>query len=386
MDFALEINQRYPQIIENYHRLHSCPELSNREEETHRFILEKVKASGVHSIETYGTGIVCTLEGTTPGMHLAFRAEMDALPIDEQTGVGFASINQGVMHACGHDFHMACLLSALEILGNRRNEIQGKVTFVFQPSEESLPGGAKQMLQQGLFAQEKPDLMIAQHVFPDLPVGHFGFRSGKYMASGDEIYVVLHGKGGHAALPHQSNDVVVAMSQTVIALQTIRSRIIDPTIPFVLSFGKAIADGANNVLPMEARLEGTMRTLDEYWRREAKQHIMKITEHSAAVYGCSADVQIVEGYPVLENNPKYTEELRSIAQSMVGSHQVHELPIRMTTDDFAYFAQQIPSVYYRIGVGESAGKLHTPNFLPPTEAFKPAIEFILHILSTFNGR
>ncbi len=381
-DITFEVLTRSEKTLTQYYHLHSHPELSKQEHDTLNYIQQQLHLIGIQNTRQISGGLVCTIEGAASGFHLAVRAEMDALPLEEKTGVPYASKHKGVMHACGHDFHMACLLTLADIVHSHRSKLKGKVTLIFQPSEEQLPGGARQMLEHGLFADSAPDLIIAQHVFPDLPAGHFGFRAGEYMASGDEIFITFRGRGGHAALPHQSDDLVMAMAQTLVALQNIRSRKIDQTIPFVLSFGKAVANGAPNVLPSEASLEGTMRTLSELWRKEAKTLIHSVVKQCAKAAGCIAEVSISEGYPVLINSSRFTQILQRSCINLFAEAKVHLLPIRMTTDDFSYYAQKFPAVYYRIGVGNSSGVLHTAEFLPDTSALNPAIHFLAHLAFT----
>lgn len=380
-----DVKVAFRKTIDWYKWLHANPELSGNEMKTADFISDVLNSLGISSVKRFAkNGLVAEIDGGKPGRHIAFRAELDALPITEATMVDFKSTNQGVMHACGHDFHMAALLGVASVIVKNRDSLHGKISLIFQPSEEKLPGGAQQMLKEGLFETHHPDLIIAQHVFPDLPAGVLGFREGAYMASGDEIDVVVQGKGGHAALPHLSNDVLLTMAHTLIALQQIRSRFVNQSEPFVLSFGKMEAMGANNILPQEAKMEGTMRTLCEKWRAEAKMQIRTIVENCATMYGCVGTVQIREGYPVLVNDPFNTFKIKKLAREVFGVQRVFELPIRMTTDDFSYFAQKFPSVYYRVGVGrtetEANHGLHTSQFIPDIAAIETAIRFSVEII------
>ncbi len=373
-----------PQVESWYKWLHQNPELSGKEFKTNHFIVDKLNKlthTGIRNIA--GTGIVCEIQGKEPGKHFAFRAELDALPIEEKNKIEYKSKNKGVMHACGHDFHMAALLGIATIASKNIDSLKGKVTFIFQPSEESLPGGALQMIERGLFASKKPDLIIGQHVLPDLPTGYVGFRSGAYMASGDEIEITIEGKGGHGALPHLANDVVLALSQTIVSLQQIKSRFVNQTEPFVLSFGKIEANGATNILPEVATAHGTMRTLNETWREAAKEQIINIVEKTSQVFGCKGSVNIRDGYPVLINDKHETEQLKQLAINILGEEKVVDLPIRMTTDDFSRFAQLIPAVYYRIGVTNKNKKdvgLHSPTFLPDISALKTAMLLPLTVI------
>ena len=374
-----------PKVLEWYEWLHQNPELSGKEENTSNYIVIALNRIGISKITKYAkTGIVGEIQGKRKGKHIAIRAELDAIPVTEHTGVSYTSKNQGIMHACGHDFHIATLLGLISILSKNREHFSGKVTFIFQPSEEVLPGGAIQMLNEGIFDNEKPDLLLAQHVIPDLPSGTIALKSGAYMASSDEIEIKVCGKGGHAAIPHLVDDVVLALSQTIVALQQVKSRFLPSNEPFVLSFGKLEALGATNIIPNTATARGTMRTLNEDWRTNAKQQIIKIVENVSEMYGCKGIANIKEGYPVLYNSKKFSNKICKFGKELLGENQIVELPVRMTADDFSYFAQIIPSVYFRTGVAPLNAKeyqnLHTDTFLPDTSAFSTVLYFLLSII------
>jgi amidohydrolase len=252
------------------------------------------------------------------------------------------------------------------ILMKLRNEFSGKVKLVFQPGEEKAPGGARMMLEDDLFKGEEPDVMLAQHVYPPMLSGQVGFREGIYMASSDEIYIKVQGKGGHAAMPHRTTDSVLIASHILVALQQIVSRHAEASIPTVLSFGRMIADGAVNVIPNEVTIEGTFRTMDETWRKEAHHRMINMAQSIAESMGGQCELKIVEGYPVLKNDPGITRKSRSIAREFLGDEMVHDLDIRMTAEDFAFFADRYPAVLYRLGARESETQapleLHTPTF------------------------
>lgn len=292
---------------------------------------------------------------------------MDALPITEENEIDYKSTNLGVMHACGHDAHTANLLGVVKLLSELRDEFEGTVKCVFQPAEEKFPGGASIMIEEG--ALEKPDaeLIIGQHVHPPLEVGKVGFASGKYMASTDEVFLTVHGKGGHAADPRNFIDPILMTSQIIVALQQVVSRLAPPLVPSVLSFGKINSNGGyNNVIPDSVTVLGTFRTLEEDWRREAHEHIRRIATKTAEAGGGSVEVTINVGYPHLINDPDVTERCRRAAIDFLGAERVDDLPIRMGAEDFAYYTHHIPGCFYRLGIRNEARGivhgLHTPRF------------------------
>jgi amidohydrolase len=346
--------------------LHANPELSFNEVQTAQYIAELLEKWDIpFKSNIGGNGIVAWIKSPLKGKNIALRADIDALPIDEKNNIPYCSVNKGVMHACGHDLHTASLLGTLYILNQVKETFSGSVWAIFQPAEEKLPGGAQAMLNDPFFADKQFDAVIAQHVFPDLPAGTIGIKGGKYMASTDEIYVTLNGKGGHAATPHQINDTVLIASQIIVSLQQIVSRHALPTIPTVLSFGKFIANGATNIIPNEVILEGTFRTFNEEWRSKALSLITKIIRETANTHGIEAEIKIVNGYPALINSEQLASKISEISKIYMGNEQVKELEMRMTAEDFAYFAQKYPAVMYRIGTGgtdESSFPLHSPQF------------------------
>jgi hippurate hydrolase len=273
---------------------------------------------------------------------------------------------KNVMHACGHDAHTSCLLGAAKILQHCRNDFEGTILLIFQPGEEKSPGGAYLMLEDGLFKDIEPEIILGQHVSVDFPTGTMCFLPGMIMASADEIHVKIHGKGGHGALPHLINDTVLAASQTIVSLQQVRSRLCHPLIPMVLTFGKLIADGATNVIPSEVILAGTFRTVDEEWRTQGKNHIRRIINETCAAYGCTAEIDMPDGYPCVVNNDKITASARQFATEWVGIENIRNLEMRMTSEDFGFFSQKYPSTFFRFGVkGETnsnTGGLHSSTF------------------------
>ena len=360
---------------------HQFPERSFEEHQTSATIRKILDDWGIeYQFPIVETGILARIVGNHPGKRIALRSDMDALPITEDSGLSFQSQHHGVMHACGHDVHMTSLLGTIRVLNQLKDIIQGEVLFVFQPGEEKIPGGAKLMLEEGIFEGQQPDMIIAQHVLPDMEAGHVGFKPGIYMASSDEIYITVNGKGGHGALPEHINDPVLMASHILISLQQEINRKSPSGIPTVLSFGKVIADGAVNVIPNQVQLEGTFRTMNETWRKEAHRLMDQIANGIASSMGGSSQVEIRHGYPVLYNNEQLTAASKLKAIELLGTDQVEDMEIRMTAEDFAWFARSIPGMMYRLGVKEPGSDqvypLHTPGFKVDESALKTGISLL----------
>lgn len=354
-------------VIINRRHLHANPELSFEEYKTSAFVKAALDKLGIPHHDLAGTGVVGILKGAKQSDKvIALRGDMDALPITETNDVEYKSKNVGVMHACGHDVHTSSLLGTARILSELKNDFGGSVKFIFQPGEEKLPGGANLMIKEGVLENPKPTAVMGQHVMPLIEAGKIGIRSGKYMASTDELYVTIKGKGGHGAQPQQNIDPVVIMAQIITALQTIVSRYADPRSPSVLSFGKVIANGATNVIPNEVYMEGTFRTLNEKWRAEAHVKMKKMAESIAEGMGGTCDFNIVNGYPFLINEEKLTARVKEAAIDYLGEENVEDLDIWMASEDFAYFSQASDACFYRLGTRSEArgitSSVHTPTF------------------------
>lgn len=331
--------------------IHAHPELSFQEYETAKFISKKLTEYHVtHTTGIAGTGIVAIIQGKNPDSKvIALRADMDALPITEKNTTSYKSQNVGVMHACGHDVHSTCLLGAAKILQETKNEWEGTLKLIFQPGEEKHPGGASLLIKEGVLENPKPNAIFALHVYPHLPYGKVGFRAGQYMASADEIYITVKGKGGHAALPHQTIDPIAISANLIVSLQQIISRNNNPLNPSVLSFGQIHGGNAGNVIPDEVRIEGTLRCMDETWREKAHQLIMKHCTLLCEAMGAEVTVEIPNGYPFLYNDPMTTEQAKQIAIDSIGAENVCELDRRMAAEDFSYYTHQVPGCFFRLG-------------------------------------
>lgn len=360
--------QHLPETVAVRRHLHAHPELSFQETETSAFVCAKLDEWGIAYKAGYvKTGIVAHIHGKHPESKvIALRADLDALPITETNDVPYCSTNQGVMHACGHDVHTACLLGAARILHDMREEWSGTVKLVFQPGEERLPGGASLMIKEGALNTPPASAIFGQHVFPDLEVGKVGFRPGMYMASTDELFMTVLGKGGHAALPHTLIDPVLITAHILTSLQQVVSRRAKPGVPSVLSFGKMIANGATNIIPDKVELEGTFRTMDEEWRAEAHRIMVETAENVALGFGGRCELRIDRGYPFLVNDETLTAQAQQSARDFLGAENVVDLEMRMTAEDFSYYSQLMPACFYRLGTRNTAkgitSGLHTSTF------------------------
>lgn len=365
----------FEEVLAIRRHLHANPELSFEEHNTANFIESKLEEFGFEGIKRAAdTGVSFTLKGGSPGKTIALRADIDALPILEQNDVSYKSTNEGVMHACGHDVHTASLLGAAKILGELKQEMKGDIRFIFQPGEEKVPGGASILIKEGILKNPVPNTILGQHVMPLLPAGKIGFRSGMYMASADEIYFTVKGKGGHAAMPESGVDPIVITSHIIVALQQIVSRKASPKIPSVLSFGDIHGTGATNVIPDFVKVKGTFRTYNEEWRDRAHQLMTQMATGMAESMGANCEFEIRRGYPFLVNEPVYTERTRKAAEAYMGESNVVDLDLWLAAEDFAYYSQEVDACFYRLGTANVAkgitSGVHTPTFNIDESALK----------------
>lgn len=363
-DYAKEY---YDYTVRTRRYLHTHPELSFEEYNTAAFVERELSKLNIPTYRMANTGVVGMITGDLSGNRvIALRADMDALPIQEVEGREYGSQTPGVMHACGHDAHTASLLGVAHILTKLKKKFSGTVKFVFQPAEERIPGGASLMIEDGVLENPKPEGITGQHVMPLLEAGQVGFRSGKYMASSDELYMTVRGKGGHGAQPHQNIDPIVVTAQIITAMQQVVSRMADPRIPTVLSWGKIIGEGATNVIPNKVYLEGTFRTFDEKWRGEAHSRIEDIAKGIAESMGAICELEIRKGYPVLNNDAELTEHNIQYAKEYLGAENVVDLDLWTAAEDFAYYSQVTKACFYRLGTGNKekgiTAAVHTPSF------------------------
>ncbi len=362
-------NSYFDDVVKMRRYLHAHPELSYQEVETGKFVAQKLRDYNIPHVHGIAdNGVVGLIEGRNPHKRIiALRADLDALPIKEANEIPYKSTKEGVMHACGHDAHTSSLLGAARILNDIKNEFEGTIKLIFQPAEEKTPGGASIMIKEGVLDNPKPVSIIGQHVHPPLEAGKVGLKGGIYMASSDELYLTIRGKGGHGAMPQECIDPILMAAHIITALQQVVSRGADPSVPTVLTLGKINSvGGATNVIPDEVRIEGTFRTLDENWRNEAKRRMKKMAEGMAESMGGECIFTIEHGYPVLYNNEALTQKVKEFMIDYAGKENVVDLPMRMTSEDFAYYSQAMPACFYRLGTGNKAkgitSGLHTDTF------------------------
>ncbi len=374
----------FAETVQIRRHLHQHPELSFEEYNTSAFVKQTLDKLHIPYEVMANTGVVGIIKGELASDHvIALRADMDALPITEVDGRDYGSQNVGVMHACGHDVHTSSLLGVAKILQALKSSFGGTIKLIFQPGEERLPGGASLMIKDGVLENPAPSSIIGQHVMPFIEVGKVGFRSGQYMASCDELFMTVRGRGGHGAQPHQNIDPIAITAQIISSLQQIVSRFADPRIPTVLSWGKIIGNGATNVIPDEVYLEGTFRTFDETWRAAAHEKMIKMAQGIAESMGASCDFEVRKGYPYLVNEPKLTESSRNYAKEFLGEDNVVELELWPAAEDFSYYSQEINACFYRLGTGNKEkgiqSAVHTPTFDIDEDALELSIGLMSYI-------
>jgi amidohydrolase len=384
-------------LIAQRRDFHQHPELSNREERTAQVIAEKLKALGLEDIKT-GVGkygVTALLKGKLPGDVVAVRADMDALPIQENINVPYKSRNDGVKHACGHDAHLTVQLGVAELLSKMRDQIHGTIKFIFQPAEEGAPagerGGAKLMIEEGALLNPAPSAIFGLHVMPTLAVGQLGLNSGAAMASSDRITIKIKGKKVHGAYPHDGIDAVVVAAECVTALQTIRSRRIDTQDPLVITIGSIHGGNRFNIITDEVVMEGTMRTLSEDARTKAKAMIDQTLKGITSAYGASYELNIPPSVnPVTYNDPKLVAAMLPTFQRVLGAANVTEPKPQMGAEDFSLFQQQIPGVFFFLGVSNKAkgitAMVHTPEFDIDEDALVIGVKTMANVLTDYLDR
>lgn len=383
-----DLSARYASyFVDVRHHLHAHPELSYQEYQTSAYIQEQLRSFGIPFTVMGGTGVIGLIEGKNPKSRIiALRADIDALPIEEANDVPYRSTNKGVMHACGHDVHTTCLLGAAKILQELKAEWEGTVKLIFQPGEERNPGGASILIKEGVLKNPAPSGIFGLHVHPGLQTGYFSFREGKVMASADELYFTIKGKGGHAAAPQLTTDIILVASHIVVALQQVISRNNDPFTPAVLSICSIQGGNTTNVIPSEVKMMGTFRALDEDWRFRAHELIRRIAVSTAESMGASIDVHIDVGYPAVVNNEKLNAGARALAEELMGADKISTTEMRMGAEDFGYYSQVIPGCFFRFGVGNVekgiSATVHTPVF----NIDEPSIQYGIQMMAWLGAK
>lgn len=363
--------------------LHQYPELSAEEYNTSQRVQNKLDEFNIPYQTGYAeTGILGIIKGEQPGKIIGIRADIDGLPIDEVSGVEFSSLNPGVMHACGHDAHTSMLLHAGKVLNDNKDKIRGTILLIFQPAEELSPeGGAKRMMEDGVFAEYNPDMLLAQHVWPDLSVGQFGVMSGPIMGNSDRFKLTITGSGGHASMPHSTTDAIITANQVVSALQTIVSRNADPMKPAVVTVGRFDAGTKHNVIAETAVLEGTIRTQSDDTKTLAKKRFFEIVEQVTSAMGATVDIEFYDGYPATVNDTEWAAQLKKSINNLYGDDSTPALLPSLAGEDFSRFLQTYPGVYYWLGtsVGEGQKPLHNPAFRLNEDAFEYGITAMVNM-------
>jgi amidohydrolase len=381
--------QYAPEFTQIRQHIHANPELSYREFETSKLVQDKLSELNIPFEIKAGTGVVGLIQGRQPSERIiALRADMDALPIQEENELPYRSRHAGIMHACGHDAHTAILLGASKILTELKEEWVGTIKLIFQPGEEKNPGGASLLIKESVLENPAPESIFGLHVHPSLATGKLSFRSGKVMASADELYFTIKGAGGHAAAPQTTVDTILVASQIIVALQQVISRNNNPFSPSVLSITSFQGGHTTNVIPSEVKLMGTFRALDEAWRFKAHGLIRKIAIGVAESMGAEIDVHIDVGYPAVQNNEKLNGLARKQAEQYMGKENVSETEMRMGAEDFGFYTQKIPGCFYRLGVmniqkGIQSG-VHTPTFNIDESAIETGMGMMAWLGSTIE--
>lgn len=369
--------------------LHRYPELSFAEHDTHRYLAAELQGLGcaLRSHLAGGTGLQAVIGGKRPGPVVALRADIDALPIQEETGLPFASERPGVMHACGHDVHTAILLATARALKAIEDDLPGTVVLLFQPGEEKNPGGASLMIRDGVLEQPKVDAIFGLHVDPHLEAGRMAFAAGPVMAAPDELRVTVTGRGGHGAWPHQTVDPIVTAAQIITLLQQIVARNVDPFQPAVLTIGMIHGGTAHNIIPDKVRFVGTVRTMDEALRRRMPERIEAVIRGVCEAAGATYQMEYERGYPVLVNHPEATEVGRRAAAAVLGEEKVGKMEPSMGGEDFAFYLERVPGTFARLGArrpGDAAPHgLHTSRLNIDESCIAVGVAYYIQVVQSF---
>ena len=383
----------YARMCKYREHLHMYPELSYREHKTSAFVKTILDEIGISSFKSIGgTGVIATIYGDGHKKNancIAFRADLDALPIQEENEVSYKSKTDGIMHACGHDVHTAILLGLAEVLFRFKNKLKQPVKLIFQPGEEVNPGGANLIIDEGGLSNPEVSKMFALHVFPDLEFGKVGFREGLYMASSDELHLEIFGKGGHGALTGQTINPMFMGAEFILAAQNYINSNSPVGIPSVINFGLFEALGSTNVVPESAKIKGTFRTMNENWREIAKSGIKDVAKSIELKYGGKINLRISPGYPFLKNDAELTKKVRKLACDILDESNVYNLELRMTAEDFAFYSHIVPVCFFRLGVGNKSkgiiNNVHHSRFDVDHNAMKTGLKLFYSIAFSLDS-
>lgn len=379
----------YPEVVTLRREIHRHPELSYQEHRTTAFIRQYLEGIGIESEpQLLETGIVAIIRGTGASASaerrmVALRADIDALPVQEENAHGFCSETSGCMHACGHDMHTAMLMGAAKVLAGMRDVLHGDVLLIFQPAEEKAPGGAKPLIDAGLLTKYRPSAIFAQHCFPTVPTGSIALCKGSFMAAADELYITVYGQGGHASAPHRTRDPILASAHIVTALQHLVSRLSPPHESAVLSICSFNGGHATNVIPGKVSMSGTMRTMNEELRSRLHERLERTVKQVADAFDVQAEVEIRTGYPVLFNDPDMTDFAWDAGKEFLGDLHVQRSEPLMTAEDFAYYLRECPGSFWQIGTGVEnsapGNNLHSPTFDPDETTLETGVGFMSYL-------
>lgn len=382
-DLEEQIELNIPWMIEVRRYLHQNPELSHQEKYTARFIKEQLEQWGIETMSYTGKDVIGILRGAKPGKTVALRADIDALPVKEETGLPFTSNREGVMHACGHDGHTAILLTIARILSKYREVINGTIKLIFQHAEEVVPGGAKELVEAGIM--EDIDAIFGLHLWQPVEKGLVATKPGPIMAGADAFFITINGKGGHGSMPHDTVDPVVVASHLVTQLQSVVSRFVNPVLPAVVSVGKIEAGESYNIIPDKATIAGTVRYFDPHIQQQIKARIRQMTEGACASFGATFDLNYVDGEPSVVNDERMNQIVREVASRMIGEDRVIEATPSMGGEDFAYYLTQKPGAYFFVGMGGEGSRYphHHPKFDIDESVMPIGVRTLMYTALTF---
>jgi len=380
MDLLHDLVKKHQQEVVNLRRyFHIHPEISKKEFNTQKKIMENLTALGLKPKVIANTGVMAELTGAKRGKRIAIRADIDALELQDECGKPYQSVNRGACHACGHDGHISMLLGVANVLTDYRENIAGTIRFLFQPTEERFPGGALSMIEEG--ALDGVDAIIGAHLWQPIPIGTVGIKSGRFMASPDEFSIVIQGRGGHASMPHQTVDALLTASQIVLALNTIVSRGVDPLEQAVVSIGSLHSGDTFNIIPDTAILQGTVRSFEENIRQLIFERIETITKGICEAAGATYKIEKILGFPPVINEQNCTNVVMSAIKESLGENKVFDVNPSMGGEDFSYYLEKVPGAFMFVGVGNDAKGIIYPQHHPKYDIDEDALAYGTEVMA-----